>query len=35
MPGGGLGLSVSRDGRWLLYTQANDAQSDIMVMDNP
>ena len=35
MPGGGLGLAVSRDGRWLLYTQANDAQSDIMVMDNP
>ncbi|HTU67921.1 MAG TPA: hypothetical protein VMF52_18375 [Steroidobacteraceae bacterium] len=34
-PGGGLGLAVSRDGRWLLYTQAGDAESDILVMDNP
>jgi Tol biopolymer transport system component len=34
-PGGGLGLSVSHDGRWLLYTQAGEAQSDIMIMDNP
>jgi Tol biopolymer transport system component/DNA-binding winged helix-turn-helix (wHTH) protein len=34
-PGGGLGLAVSRDGRWLLYTQAGEAQSDIMLMDNP
>jgi Tol biopolymer transport system component/DNA-binding winged helix-turn-helix (wHTH) protein len=35
MPGGGLGLAVSHDGRWLLYTQAGEAQSDIMLMDNP
>jgi Tol biopolymer transport system component/DNA-binding winged helix-turn-helix (wHTH) protein len=28
-PGGGL--SVSPDGRWLLYTETDDAQSDIMV----
>jgi Tol biopolymer transport system component/DNA-binding winged helix-turn-helix (wHTH) protein len=34
-PGGGLGLAVSPDGRWLLYTQAGEAQSDIMLMDNP
>jgi Tol biopolymer transport system component len=34
-PGGGLGLAVSRDSRWLLYTQAGEAQSDIMLMDNP
>jgi Tol biopolymer transport system component len=34
-PGGGLGLAVSRDGRWLLFTQAGEAQSDIMLMDNP
>jgi Tol biopolymer transport system component/DNA-binding winged helix-turn-helix (wHTH) protein len=35
MPGGGLGLAASHDGRWLLYTQAGEAQSDIMLMDNP
>jgi Tol biopolymer transport system component len=34
-PGGGLGLAVSRDARWLLFTQAGEAQSDIMLMDNP
>jgi Tol biopolymer transport system component/DNA-binding winged helix-turn-helix (wHTH) protein len=34
-PGGGLGLAVSHDGRWLLFTQAGEAQSDIMLMDNP
>ncbi len=32
-PGGGLGLAVSRDGHWLLYTQAGVAESDIMLMD--
>jgi Tol biopolymer transport system component/DNA-binding winged helix-turn-helix (wHTH) protein len=31
-PGGGLGIAVSRDGRWLLYTQSGEAQSDIMLM---
>jgi Tol biopolymer transport system component len=31
-PGGGLGLAVSRDGRWLLYTRSGDADSDIMLM---
>jgi hypothetical protein len=30
-PGGGLGISVSRDGRWLLYTQMGEAESDIML----
>jgi Tol biopolymer transport system component len=29
-PGGGLGISVSADGRWLLYSQAGEAESDIM-----
>jgi hypothetical protein len=32
-PGGGLGIAVPRDGRWLLYTQAREAESDIMLMD--
>jgi Tol biopolymer transport system component len=27
------GLSISPDGRWLLYTQTDDAQSDIMVAE--
>jgi Tol biopolymer transport system component len=30
-PGGGL--SVSPDGRWLLYTQTDDAQNDIMLAE--
>jgi hypothetical protein len=34
-PGGGLGLAASHDGRWLLYSQAGEAQSDVMLMDNP
>lgn len=33
VPGGGLGLAVSRDGRWLLYTQSGEAESDIMLFD--
>jgi Tol biopolymer transport system component len=33
VPGGGLGISVSRDDHWLLYTQAGEAASDIMLMD--
>ena len=32
-PGGGLGIAVSRDGRWLLYAQSGEAQSDIMLME--
>jgi Tol biopolymer transport system component/DNA-binding winged helix-turn-helix (wHTH) protein len=31
-PSGGLGLSVSHDSRWMLYTQTEDEQSDIMLM---
>jgi Tol biopolymer transport system component/DNA-binding winged helix-turn-helix (wHTH) protein len=31
-PGGGLGIAVSRDGRWLLYTRSGEAESDIMLM---
>ena len=31
-PGGGA--SVSPDGRWLLYTNTDDAQSDIMVAEH-
>lgn len=32
-PGGGLGLAASRDGRWLLYTQSADAETDISIVD--
>jgi hypothetical protein len=34
-PGGGLGIAVSRDGRWLLYTRSGEAESDIMLMQPP
>lgn len=32
-PGGGLGLAASRDGRWLLYTQNADTETDIAIVD--
>ena len=31
IPGGGLGIAISSDGRWLLYPQVDDLQSDIML----
>jgi len=31
---GGLGMSVSPDGKWLLYTRTTDAQADIMLVKN-
>ncbi len=31
IPGGGPGIAVSPDGRWLLYGQAGDEQSEIML----
>jgi Tol biopolymer transport system component/DNA-binding winged helix-turn-helix (wHTH) protein len=31
IPGGGLGIAVSSDGRWLLYPKVDDLQSDIML----
>jgi Tol biopolymer transport system component len=31
IPGGGPGITVSPDGRWLLYSQSGDEQSEIML----
>lgn len=31
IPGGGAGIAVSPDGRWLLYSQSGDEQSEIML----
>jgi Tol biopolymer transport system component/DNA-binding winged helix-turn-helix (wHTH) protein len=31
VPGGGFGIAVTADGHWLLYTQVDDLQSDIML----
>ena len=31
IPGGGFGIAVTADGHWLLYTQVDDLQSDIML----
>lgn len=31
IPGGGPAISVSPDGRWLLFSQTDDEQSDIML----
>jgi hypothetical protein len=32
--GGVRGLTVSPDGRWILYTQFDQRGSDIMLMEN-
>jgi hypothetical protein len=32
IPGGGPGIAVSPDGRWLLYSQSGDEQSEIMLV---
>ena len=32
IPGGGPGITVSPDGRWLLYSQSGDEQSEIMLV---
>jgi hypothetical protein len=29
-----LGMDVSADGRWLVYTRADSVQSDIMLVEN-
>lgn len=34
-PGGGFGIAVSPDDHWLLYTQNDDQQSDIMLGPSP
>jgi hypothetical protein len=31
IPGGGAGISVSPDGHWLLYSEVDDEQSEIML----
>jgi hypothetical protein len=31
IPGGGPGIAVSPDGRWLLYSQSGDEQSEVML----
>jgi Tol biopolymer transport system component len=33
-PLGGLGMSISPDGKWLLYTRTTEAQADIMLVKN-
>ena len=35
VPGGGAGITVSPDGRWLLYSQPGDEQSEIMLAPAP
>ena len=35
VPGGGAGITVSPDGRWLLYSQPGDEQSEIMLAPGP
>jgi hypothetical protein len=30
----GIGLSISPDGRWMIYSQIGDATSDIMLVDH-
>ncbi len=35
VPGGGAGITVSPDGRWLLYSQPGDEQSEILLAPAP